>query len=467
MIDEKEKTSDRQSEGRSNSAWIDSIISPIDNKINLVALKELSDKYEIKIQEEKLVKFIFFNMEFLDQKDLDAYESLATDEVKKIWNKTMGILDDPDNQIWDFGIVYPNREDYTLDIFKEYLIGQFSTAVIADKRKQDKLLSMIIKAQDVEIIERDHIVDNFLTKGKITVLAAERGTGKTTFVGDFLLAAENGETFFGGKFTIKRPLKCLVVIAEGDAQDIREKTKPIYDKETYLLLDVLNNKLSPDEILETIEKAISEYEIECVIFDSFSLLASRSSKDSNSNNEAINIMDKYGLKVANMGVAVLMTMHTSFKTKKGEPRGIRGASAFEDLPSYVYYLEGVEDEFGIVIGTKLTHGKKRYGNYETPEFFGLTKDGRIKISSRVREISEMSNEDKDALIKEAKTNSKDSKLEEIYNELYIEGEYITMADIEEHFDKTRKQINNLIDGSTKFELLLIPGQGKTKYLHKI
>jgi len=239
-----------------------------------------------------------------------------------------------------------------------------------------------VMSKDVKIIERDHLIPGFLTKGKITLLGAQTGTGKTTFVGDFVIALMTAGSFFGGAFHVKHPTVPLVVICEGDEQDIVEKTKPINPDINYPILNVFGKESL--DILGIIQDAIINEGVEVVIFDSFTIMASRSGGDANNNNEAQKVMDTYALATASLGVTVVLTMHVSNKSDNG--RTLRGASGYEDTPSYIYIMNRVADKDENRVGTVLLNTKSRYGNMREPIFLSMNRDGRTVQDDYVKEV---------------------------------------------------------------------------------
>ena len=247
--------------------------------------------------------------------------------------------------------------------------------------------SYLVNLKNVEIVPRNHIVDNFLTSKMITLLSAPRGTGKTTFIAEFATALETCGTFFGDKFTVKQKQKVLIVLSEGDAQDIKEKTVLINENIEPLILFTKQMGLDRVKILETIEYAIKVHGITVVLYDSFSLMSSRETKDANATNDAIQMMDYYGLNLTSKyDVAVVFTMHVTNKFEKNPKSAptTRGASANEDLPAYVYILTPVLNDDDVTVGTKLWHTKQRYGEREKSEYFELDESGKTIISHKAR-----------------------------------------------------------------------------------
>ena len=256
-----------------------------------------------------------------------------------------------------------------------------------NEKLKDYLDTYLVNLKDVEIIPRNHIVDNFLTSKMITLLSAPRGTGKTTFVAEFAHALETGGKFFGGKFKVREKQKVLIVLSEGDAQDIKEKTVLLDEAIEPLILFTKQPGLDKMKILATIEHAITRHGVSVVLYDSFSLMSSREVGDANATNDAIKMMDDYGLSLTSKyDVAVVFTMHVTNKVEKNPKSAptTRGASSNEDLPAYVYVLTPVLNDDDVTVGTKLWHTKKRYGEFEKSEYFELDEDGKTVISQKAR-----------------------------------------------------------------------------------
>jgi len=187
-------------------------------------------------------------------------------------------------------------------------------------------------SNEVVKLERNHIIPNFLTEGTITLFGATRETGKMTFVAEITEALETAGSFCGGKFKVNEKKKVLLVISKGDEWDLIDKIESYNPEINFPIL--VNRNRSPEEIRTMLRYEINNNHIQVVFFDSFSLLSSRDISNSNSNNEAIKMMDFYTRTLNKLNGSIIFTMHMNFRGNANN--GIRGASGFEDMSSYVY-----------------------------------------------------------------------------------------------------------------------------------
>lgn len=276
----------------------------------------------------------------------------------------------------------------------EYAEAFFKQGTGGEKKRRGVL------AQKIKVVPLDHIAHGFLTKGDITILTAVRGSGKTTSISEIVVAAETGGEFFGGEFKFSRPIKTLVVIAEGRLQDIKEKTETKAPDIGYVVLDSYG--LSPDELKDEIAFFVGRYGIELVIFDSFGILTSRTVTDENSSVQTLAAMEEYLIWACKKNLAVLATLHASFKNPSA---GSRGSSSVEDFPAHVYYQHRVEQD-GVLAGVKLTHEKSRHTKQRKPFFLELV-DNQLQKAPHLAQL-----EDKGFLEKKAQVEAAFDELDE-------------------------------------------------------
>ena len=193
------------------------------------------------------------------------------------------------------------------------------------KEKSNKYICL----DDVESTETEWLWYPYIPQGKITLMTADPGTGKT-FLSLYLAAqVSTGRPFYGEDCAYKEPANVVYQTAEdGIADTIKprlESMRPDFTK--IFILDETDKSLSLSD--KRIEEIMRDIKPKLIIFDP--LQAYLGAKiDMNRANEVRPILERLGKLAEKYGVAVILIMHHS---KASQNSALHRALGSMDIPA--------------------------------------------------------------------------------------------------------------------------------------
>jgi hypothetical protein len=210
------------------------------------------------------------------------------------------------------------------------------------------LVEDIFTVAEIDIPEREPVIDPWLKTGHLGMVFAKRGVGKTYFTLSVALSAAVGQNLMGGTgWTVPKPRPTLYIDGEMDLADLRMRAAGILagahafiqpgqfyilSRDRMMSLGKRLPYLSEGETRRAVLDAIPEG-VELVVLDNLSCLVGGEENEA----KGWDLMQEFLLELRFRGIAVLMVHHAG---KGGDQRG---TSRREDVLDVSIKLESTHD----------------------------------------------------------------------------------------------------------------------------
>lgn len=310
----------------------------------------------------------FSEVDFTKLADKNYLEHVFLDENEKTRNENFTRIM---NKARKFNIEKPVEE-----ACQEVMIGYRYPPLIENSTTSNKYICL----SNVQSIETEWLWYPYIPVGKITLMTADPGTGKT-FLSLYLTAAvSTGRPFFGQAETqIRPPRKAIYQTAEdGIADTIKPRLEPMNpDFNNIIVIDESREPLTLSNYSE-IEKAMQGLNPALMIFDPLQAYLG-ADVDMHRANEVRPVLARIGQLAEKYKCAVIFIMHNS---KMGQNQALYRALGSIDIPAIARSM--------LIIGKNpdnpkqkvLCHEKSSLASHGrsilfqiSPEYGGLVFDG--------------------------------------------------------------------------------------------
>ncbi len=250
-----------------------------------------------------------------------AYAEMIVKNISEV--ATVKIIDL--KVVWDDMPEHGDITDY-INRFGEDAFG--AVTELANKTEPERAESGIITLDDVESRETQWLWYPYIPLGKITLLTADPGTGKTFFSLYIAAVTSTGRPFFG-QTEHREPMKVIYQTAEdGIADTIKPRLEPMQPNfKNIMFIDETEKTLSLSD--NRLEKIVARYRPALIIFDP--LQAYLGAKiDMHRANEVRPIMARIGHIAEQYNAAVIFIMHNS---KMSQNKAMHRALGTIDIPA--------------------------------------------------------------------------------------------------------------------------------------
>ena len=297
---------------------------------------------------------------YLEHVFLDENEQTRNENFTRIMNKAR-----------KFNIEKPVEE-----ACQEVMIGYRYPPLIENSASSSKYISL----SNVQATETEWLWYPYIPAGKITLMTADPGTGKTFFSLYLTAAVSTGRPFFGQAETqIRPPRKAFYQTAEdGIADTIKPRLEPMNpDFNNIIVIDESREPLTLSNYSE-IEKAMQGFNPALMIFDPLQAYLG-ADVDMHRANEVRPVLSRIGQLAEKYKCAVIFIMHNS---KMGQNQALYRALGSIDIPAIARSM--------LIIGKNpdnpkqkvLCHEKSSLASHGrsilfqiSPEYGGLVFDG--------------------------------------------------------------------------------------------
>ena len=294
------------------------------------------------------------------------------------------------SQIWDNMPEHADISDYVSEFprewetkFNELVSNTAEWSAVEDEKAEQG----IIQLSDVEATKTDWLWKPYIPKGKITLMTADPGTGKTYFCLYLCAQVSTGRPFYGEETPYKEPQKAVYQTAEdGIADTIKPRLIPMNPNfKNIFTIDESKKGLSfADEEDKRIENALKTYRPALMVFDPLQAYLG-ADVDMHRANEVRPVLSRLAILAEKYNCAILLIMHNSkMSSNKALYRGL-GSIDIPAISRSMLMLGKNPDNPGEIVlcqekSSLAAHGKSILFRI-CPEFGGIVFDGFSELTA--------------------------------------------------------------------------------------